>query len=226
MFSDQCRTPLVDKYQYIFFDVANTLLYKPSLYDRIKTTLDDFDILVDIKTIEIAHRLLTEVIDFPFETSKAFYLEFNHRLLSAIGVMPSMTLIEAIYHNCKDLRWVVFEDVKALKLIDRPLGILSNWDKTLEKRVNDCLGISFFKIVSSYSVGISKPNSQLFELLISDLDCQPGDILYIGDSIRLDMYPAQEVGMETMLIDRKNHFPFYNCTKINSFDELIRTSPP
>ena len=214
----------LNRYTYIFFDAANTLLYKPDLYERIAVSLAAYNFDLNSSKIELTHRILTEVIDFPVKTTKDFYLEFNSRLLSALGVLPETDLTELIYQNCKGLEWSAFDDVDALKLIDRPIGVLSNWDGTLQQTLDNCLDISFFKIISSHMVGSSKPDPSIFQSLISALNCHPDDILYIGDSIRLDMHPALTTGIDAVLIDRNGLYPFYRHPRINSLTELV--NPP
>jgi FMN phosphatase YigB (HAD superfamily) len=49
---------------------------------------------------------------------------------------------------------------------------------------------------------------------------KPEEILYVGDSIKLDMEPASATGMNAVLIDRLNAFPGYRGIRINSFAEL------
>ena len=54
----------------------------------------------------------------------------------------------------------------------------------------------------------------------------PQEILYIGDSVKLDMEPAIKIGFNVCLIDRDNYFDGFNprisnLEMLNKFIESI-----
>lgn len=47
----------------------------------------------------------------------------------------------------------------------------------------------------------TKPNLCIFKKIIRNEGCKPGEILFIGDSIKHDITPAQKMGLKTIHID-------------------------
>ena len=57
-----------------------------------------------------------------------------------------------------------------------------------------------------YSSGIPyrKPHPSIFQLAINHFQLAPYEILFVGDSLSLDILGAHQVGMKTAWINRKN----------------------
>lgn len=208
------------KYKYIFFDVADTLLYKQNLYINIQKTLLSYDINIDIKTIKEKHTFLSETITFPDKTSKIFYDYFNTEFLYVLGIIPTKEINDSIYQNVRYLSWEKFNDVEYIKQLHLPMGIISNWDESLSSKLEDYIGSSFSNIISSNILGISKPNVGIYREAIKQVGYKSSEILYVGNSIKLDIVPALEVGLRPILIDRDNIFSSFNSEKISSLREL------
>ncbi|WP_375558877.1 HAD family hydrolase [Bernardetia sp. OM2101] len=207
-------------YNYIFFDVANTLLHKPELFTKINQVLVDQGYEIDIKHLKQVHKLLSETIIFPDKTSKDFYKQFNAELLYAIGILPTNMLLEKIFSACTYMEWKTFDDTDFINQISIPIGIISNWDTSLETKLKSYFDYDFFEIYGSQKEGVKKPSLDFYKRAIKNLDCPPNQILYVGDSIKLDIEPARKLGIEAILIDRENVFPYYKEPKINSLHQL------
>ena len=98
--------------------------------------------------------------------------------------------------------------------------VISNWDKSLSEKLKDYVNSEFELIIGSEELGVSKPNPRIFEEAIRLSECQAKDLVYIGDSIKLDMKPALEMGIRAILVDRDNVYPNYQGERINSMREL------
>mgnify|MGYP001288899231 FL=1 len=61
-------------------------------------------------------------------------------------------------------------------------------------------------IFISHQVGISKPNPKLYQRACTDLNLRPSECLYVGDNPHLDIDPANEIGMVTVLVSREDRF--------------------
>ncbi|WP_293870290.1 HAD-IA family hydrolase [Flavobacterium sp.] len=199
------------KIQYILFDVSGTLMYKPKLYTVISEVLNKYGYDVALHELKLKHKLLSEIIHFPDKTSKKFYNEFNSELLYSQGILPNESILEAIFSSCSYLPWEKFEDTKVLSQISLPMGIISNFNSSLKEKLNDFFSPIFNTILVSEEVGIAKPSIEFYTKALEKISIAPENILYIGDSIKLDMEPALKLGMKTLLIDRENYFPNYNC---------------
>lgn len=210
----------MSKITYLFFDAANTLLYKPSLFDKIESVLRLNGIGADSRDLRFRHKLLSEIIEFPGKTTEAFYYEFNREFLRVLGVMPEERVIKQIYSECRNLSWKAYDDCTYLREINLPMGIISNWDCSLSQSLQLLPELHFDPILGSTDVGIAKPSAALYQLAIEKSGVKPEQILYAGDSVKLDMEPATMMGIKTVLIDRLDAFPAYRGLRIKSFSEL------
>ena len=70
---------------------------------------------------------MSEVIHFPDRTDQDFYKKFNSDLLYLLGIVPTTSLLDAVFKNCTYLPWEKFEDTSVLRELSVPLGIISNF---------------------------------------------------------------------------------------------------
>lgn len=208
------------KIKYVLFDAANTLIYKPKLWQGIQDALMENDIHVSENKIRYNHKLLSELISFPDRTSKDFYKDFNSKLLYSIGVIPSGKILDSIFDKCSYLPWDKFEDTYVLNSFYLPIGILSNFNTSLNTLVDNLFGYNkFSNIIISENEKVAKPSLNFYNRVFDLIKYKPNDVLYIGDSIKLDMEPATKAGMNAFLIDRDNYFINYK-NRIGSLIEL------
>ena len=108
------------------------------------------------------------------------------------------------------------EELRSIILYEDTLSTLEELKK-LGVRLALCsnLAMPYGKIVSSllppldayawsYEVGAIKPESQIYQYLIDQLECYAKDVLFIGDTPLADFSGPNEFGMSARLIDRKN----------------------
>ena len=205
--------------EYVFLDVSGTILSKPSLFSKINDVLVAHGVHRSIEEIKLKHKLLSEVIKFPDRTDVEFYTKFNSDLLYLLGVIPSANLLSDIFNSCTYLPWEKFNDTDALKNINIPIGIISNFNSTLKEKLNSFFGPIFTDIFVSEELGVAKPKLEFYEIACEKSGVKPENILYIGDSIKLDLEPAIKVGMNALIIDRDS---FYEKSDfiINSLHEI------
>jgi putative hydrolase of the HAD superfamily len=205
--------------KYIFFDVAGTLLGKPSLFSIIQNTLKDFGYTVSLNEIKTKHKLLSEVIHFPDRTDEKFYTKFNSELIYLFGIVPSEELVNAVFNNCTYLPWESFEDTKVLNNLHLPLGVISNFNTTLKEKLNDFFGQVFSDVLVSEELGVAKPNIEFYKRALEKIPYQANEVLYIGDSIKLDLEPATKLGFKVLIVDRDNFYPNLE-NRISGLDEI------
>lgn len=208
--------------KYILFDAANTLIHKPLLWLKFKTVLSDFGYEVDTEELKFKHKLLSEIIKFPDVTSQTFYNEFNKELLNALGVIDSPKLLESIFEACKYLPWEAFLDAKVLaNYTEKPIGVISNFNSGLSNLLAKKLpGVNFKHIIISETEGVAKPSLEFYKIAIERTGINPNEILYIGDSLKLDVIPAKSLGFQVKLIDRDNAYPT-SPYRISSIEDLF-----
>lgn len=206
----------------VFFDVANTLLDKPDLYINIQGVLTKHGHAVAPAVLKERHRLLSEVILFPDKTSREFYVTFNSHLLFSLGIIPTPQLLDDVFAACTYLPWQPFEDVSALTDITLPKGVISNWDRSLPEKLKTFIPLEFQWILGSEEMQVRKPEPAFFERALAHAGLKPDDVLYIGDSIKLDIQPALALGIRAVLIDRLDLYAGSSLERVRSFHDLRR----
>lgn len=208
------------KYAYIYFDVDGTLLYKNGLYDAIHSCLKTAGFSVPLEVLRNRHGIVSGLVPFPSQTTQEFYNFFNGEFLHSLGIFPQQKLLDDLYIRCKNLQWRAYDDVDALDTISIRKGILSNWDKTLEKKLSDLVPCTFDQVFSSGRIGIRKPDKGFYQKAFAQTGIRSEQIVYIGDSVRLDMEPALALGARAILIDREEQYPWYAGERIESLREI------
>ena len=77
--------------------------------------------------------------------------------------------------------------------------------------------------VSQYLHGRIPLNATALSRISKVLGVKPEEIIYIGDSLKLDIEPAFKLGMKPYLIDRNNDYPFssYTISSLTQLKEII-----
>ncbi len=207
--------------KYLLLDVSGTILYKPILFDKILMVLADFGYIVEKQKLQYNHKLLSEALKFPDRTDETFYDNFNSELLYSLGIVPKDIILKSIFSACSYLPWEKYKDTVVLNELDIPIGILSNFNSSLEEKLNQFFGSIFSNVFVSEVIGISKPSKAFFQYALDLLKINPKDVLYIGDSYKLDFNPANELGITTFVIDRDGFYPKSEYV-IDSLFELKR----
>ncbi|MFC0349217.1 HAD family hydrolase [Undibacterium danionis] len=67
------------------------------------------------------------------------------------------------------------------------------------------IGLSqYFSVsVAAHQFGCAKPDPKIFLAVIDYLKLSPGELMYIGDDLRLDVQGAQQVGMSATWLNRR-----------------------
>lgn len=204
---------------YLLFDAANTLIHKPALWKGFETVLVKNNNSFSAAGLRKKHKLRSEAIHFPDRTSADFYRNFNAALLQDLEIEPTPQLLDEIFAACTYLPWEKFEDTEIISSFSCKKGVISNFNSSLRGMLQSMFGDLFSDIIVSEELGIGKPDVKFYELAIKKIGVHPENILYIGDSIRLDMEPAEKAGIRALLIDRDDVYPEYE-KRINSLTEL------
>ena len=204
----------------IFFDVAHTLLEKPTVIPALQEAMARHGINVPMQELVARQRLLMEAITFPDRTSREFYAGFNSALVRSVGAVPSRDLLDDMFTSCSYQPWMPYPDARAIQRFNMPRGILSNWDGSLEDRLGSLLRVDFDWVLGSEDQGARKPDPAFFRLMLDKTGLMPAQIAYVGDSVRLDIEPALQMGFHAILLDRDQLFPHSPLVRITSLDQL------
>jgi HAD superfamily hydrolase (TIGR01662 family) len=112
-------------------------------------------------------------------------------------------------------QWQLYPDtVGTLTLLREAgyrLGCVSNTnDGAHVQRMVDHCGLRpwLSPIYTSEEIGLRKPHPYLFELVLSDWDMSPNQVIMVGDTLDADVLGAHNVGMRGVWIDRGHVNPW------------------
>lgn len=130
-------------------------------------------------------------------------------LVKLLGINIPDQLLQELEQDLNDelQSIVLYEDtlstLKELKELGFRLALCSNLAMPYGKVVSSLLP-NIDTYAWSYEVGAIKPESQIYQYLIDQLECRAKDVLFIGDTPLADYSGPNEFGMSARLIDRKN----------------------
>ncbi|KAG7380888.1 Ubiquitin carboxyl-terminal hydrolase 34 [Phytophthora pseudosyringae] len=119
---------------------------------------------------------------------------------------------ELYAHFARPAAWTVFDDVRptleALRTMDVPMGVISNFDERLEPLLAG-LGLrSYFAVVTtSFDLPHMKPHASIFQWTFERLQREQGGVdasrfLHVGDHPSRDYTAAKAVGAHALLVRR------------------------
>jgi HAD superfamily hydrolase (TIGR01662 family) len=101
----------------------------------------------------------------------------------------------------RDLYPDVEPTLRQLKADGYRLGVTGNQPEGAAEQAAE-LGLPFDFAGSSAQWGVAKPDPAFFQRIVSELEVQPEEILYVGDRLDNDVIPAREAGMIAVFIKR------------------------
>jgi len=102
------------------------------------------------------------------------------------------------------------------------LAVASNFDGRLRSVLGGFPeGRLLHDIVISSEVGWRKPAPEFFAALCRRLECEPGEILFIGDSWANDYEGARQAGLQPLLLDPFGKHADEECRRIEDLAELL-----
>ena len=123
--------------------------------------------------------------------------------------------------------WRLFPDalplLKSLKKRGKIVGVISNWDSRL---FGICEGLGLTPhvdfILASAAVGVTKPHPDIFKEALKRAGVSPHEAVHVGDSLKDDVWGAQQLGIHAIFIDRKGSRPSFapNIITIQFLGEL------
>ena len=85
-----------------------------------------------------------------------------------------------------------------------PMMLVSNFYGNIDEVLRSYGIRHLFKgIIESAVVGIRKPNPTLFKLGVDALELEPSEVLVVGDSLRKDIEPAEQLGCHVLWLKGK-----------------------
>jgi putative hydrolase of the HAD superfamily len=151
-----------------------------------------------------------------------FFREALHR---SGGTGSADAARRAARHALEPRNYRCYPDVRSclarLRAAGHQTALVSNFDHWLHDilEANE-LSAFFDTVVVSAEVGLQKPDPEIFALSCARLGRRPGDCVYVGDSVRIDVLGSAAAGMNPVLIDRYGRFADFDGPRISSLDDL------
>lgn len=175
--------------KYIFFDIGYTLVDETEVWakrcaeqamtaEAMALGLSAEDIYNEIVAASIAHK--------PQYRTVADKYGFKE-------VSPYRHELEKLYESAPRVLKYLSEKYR--------LGIIANQVDGLAERLRE-FGISqyFTTVISSWDCQVMKPDRRIFEMAIKAADCEPSEVVMVGDRLDNDIYPAKKIGMKTVWV--------------------------
>jgi putative hydrolase of the HAD superfamily len=193
----------LNKYRAIIFDLFHTLASLESTKAPGKGTKDILGVSREEWNKQLLlyseDRLRGKMKD-PFEIIKKMAHAIDPSITDDVIQKATCNRISRFKHSLEHIDEITVKTLKKLKSLGKLLGLISNSD------VNEILGWKnspiqkyFDSTIFSCSVGYIKPEREIFEICIRELDVKPHETLFVGDGGSNELKGAQEVGMITVL---------------------------
>ena len=162
---------------------------------------------------------------------------YNETYVATIGVAADMAAIAATLlgrTRSADLwRYPIAENVNAIKELAArgvPMSVVSNaagqiewvleWSGVCQRGEGPLVAMR--TIIDSEVVGIAKPDPQIFEFALVEHSETPRDrILYVGDSVSMDVNGSRAAGLVPVLIDPFDDHDAPDFARVKSVADLI-----
>ena len=162
---------------------------------------------------------------------------YNETYVATIGVAADMAAIAATLlgrTRSADLwRYPIAENVNAIKELAArgvPMSVVSNaagqiewvleWSGVCQRGEGPLVAMR--TIIDSEVVGIAKPDPQIFEFALVEHSETPRDrILYVGDSVSMDVNGSRAAGLVPVLIDPFDDHDAADFARVRSVADLL-----
>lgn len=205
----------------VFFDIGGTLLFAdpsvPAVFTRVARRLGHDIALEDVEPsmADVDAFYQSEYLrdgDFwcVHERAVQIWLDMYTMMADYCGITQGVpALAQAVYDEyLNPENWSLFADVepclRALKARGYRLGVISNWDATLEQLIRSLGLLPYFdEVVASAAVGCRKPSRAIFEIALERMEVEPWQAAHVGDLVEADGEGASGAGLLPVIIDRK-----------------------
>ena len=169
-------------------------------------------------------------------SGEPFWDEYNHSYVRSIGVADDdLDAAATSLHHTRNAylwRWPIPESQAALATLTAigvPLGVVSNASGQIAEvlarsgvcQVGPGPNISMRVVVDSHLVGVAKPDPGIFEhALPSFAGIDRHEIVYVGDSVTMDIGAARSAGLHPVLLDPHDDHVGADFDRIRHLGEL------
>lgn len=207
------------KVRAIGFDVDGTLYHTPDAMS------------VEVGKILI-RRAAEELSKDPDELAEEYLkrrdeLRSNTKTLNSFG-LDGEKIFQEVWDGIEVERYIV-RDERLVRLVadlkkKYQLFIVTNGTGRQVERKLTRIGLDYHDFeprIYCYDQGWVKPEPAPFLAAMESLNCQPEEIVYVGDRVDVDIEGARTVGMKTILIRGENEIADYSCPTVYDIGSLF-----
>jgi putative hydrolase of the HAD superfamily len=225
----------------VFLDIGDTVMRpNPSWEHVYAIAFQEYGVKVEVEALHGALRRAYHHGGYGFEagfepaeeTSFARTMQIDSAALADLGLEP---MPESFFRRLSELfmltaNWHVFPDVApaltALRARGLVIGAVSNWVWQLPELLHALELVKQFDFIAASSrVGFEKPHPEIFRWALEQARVEPGEAIHVGDHLDADVAGARGVGIQPVLIDRRERFTQDDVPEgvplIRSLTELI-----
>jgi putative hydrolase of the HAD superfamily len=190
----------------ILFDMGGTLDGDGLHWqDRFTALYRDFGVAVSSETFDAAETRANqdrEIASSSFQQMIEFYVKWQLGHLGLTNAELEKHLVSGFIAPARKAAAANATLLADLAERGFTLGVVSNGCGNVDKLCDDFGYTPFLSvIVDSRRVGLFKPDPAIFRHAAEKLDCDPGQILMVGDSFDRDIRPAKKIGMKTAWLE-------------------------
>jgi putative hydrolase of the HAD superfamily len=206
----------------VFLDIGDTVMRpNPSWEHVYAIAFEEYGVQVEVEALHAAQRRAYHHGGYGFEagfepteeTSFARTMQIDGAALADLGLEP---MPESFFRRLSELfmltaNWHVFPDVApalaALRERGLAVGAVSNWVWQLPELLHALDLVSQFDFIAASSrVGFEKPHPEIFQWALEQAKVSPAEAVHVGDHLDADVAGARGVGIQAVLIDRRDRF--------------------
>jgi len=162
---------------------------------------------------------------------------YNEVYVSSVGVSDDLIehAAEVLDHtrSAHLWRWPIPETLTALSALAEaavPMGVVSNASGQIEEallragicQTGDGPGVAMRVVIDSYVVGVAKPDPSIFDHALPHFsEFDRSRILYVGDSVTMDIASARGAGLHPVLLDPFDDHAGADFERIPSVEAII-----
>lgn len=218
----------------VLFDCGGTLIHMDPPKEKIVSDfLREEGINIGIDDVKLAYRIVDFGLKQSIESQRTaemkedFLINYNIRLFEALGLSlkGNQWARKLLKKFKKRKKWIPFPDtfsaLSCLKQEGFLLGVVANWHESLVDLLDKINVSQFFSLIlSSVEVNEEKPNPRIVQYTMRKMHITPDETFYIGDEYEVDVIVARRAGVEPVLIDRGNNFPYADCSRFPTLLEF------
>ena len=221
----------------VFFDIGGTLLFDdppvPEVFTRVANRRGHH---ITVRDVEPCKQLADDYYQSEYlrdgdfwcvhERAVQIWLDMYALMADFCGIRDA-DLPQAVYDEYLNPdNWSLFRDapacLKGLKRRGFKLGVISNWDATLENLLRNMGYLPYFdEVVASAAVGCRKPGSAIFEIALERMGVNASEAVHVGDLPEADGEGAAGAGIRPIIIDRAGRHDNCEFERVSLLTDLV-----